>query len=175
MRVLVLGAGGTGGYFGARLAAAGIDTTFLVRAARAARLRENGLELRSLLGDIKMPVAVIESSDISRNKWDLILLSCKAYDLVSAMDVIAPAVGEDSRILPLLNGMQHLELLDQRFGSRRVLGGLCHIGVRLSPAGTIEHLNRTQHFCFRGQAKLSNWILPKSRTGLERWSFCPGS
>jgi 2-dehydropantoate 2-reductase len=138
MRILILGAGATGGYFGARLAESGADVTFLVRPKRAARLAETGLRVTSQFGDCTIkPVKYIEKAEAP---FDLILLSCKAYDLDSAMNVIAPAVGEGTTILPLLNGMTHIDLLQVKFGES-VIGGFCIISSTLDSDGTIRHLN----------------------------------
>ena len=141
MRILVLGAGAIGGYFGARLAAAGVDVTFLVRPARAEILRRNGIVVESPLGDIRQPVAVTTQA---AEPFDAVLLTCKAYDLASAIAAIAPAVGPQTLILPMLNGLKHLDDLDARFGAPRVLGGLCQISSMLTEAGEIRHLNRMQ-------------------------------
>src|SRR5271163_3870451 len=123
MRILVLGAGGTGGFFGGRLFEAGRDVTFLVRPRRAEQMRAEGLVLRSPLGDAQLRPQVVESSD--GGAFDLVILSNKAYDLGAAMDAIAPAVEEGAAVLPLLNGMRHLDALDARFGRESVLGGWC--------------------------------------------------
>jgi len=144
MRILVLGAGGVGGYFGARLAAGGCDITFLVRPGRAAKLKANGLTVKSPLGDVAIPdVRFVTQAEAPA---DLIILSCKAYDLGSAMDTIAPAVGPGTLILPLLNGLRHLDDLDARFGKDKVLGGTCHIGVTMAETGEILHLNKLHRF-----------------------------
>ena len=143
MRLLVLGAGGTGGYFGGRLAQAGVDVSFLVRPARAALLRERGLRLRSPLGDADVRVQVITADALAdAAPFDLVLLSCKAYDLDSAMEAIAPAVAAGARVLPLLNGLRHYDALDARFGFDHVLGGLCFISATLGPEGEILHLGK---------------------------------
>jgi 2-dehydropantoate 2-reductase len=141
MRILVVGAGAIGGYFGARLLQAGRDVTFLVRPRRAAQLAEHGLRIMSPHGDlhIAQPPSVI-SSDIAQ-PYDVVLLSCKAYDLDSAMDGIAPAMGPDTVIVPMLNGMQHLDRLDARFGAQRVMGGRCMISSTLDEHGAILHLS----------------------------------
>ncbi|MGM3275037.1 2-dehydropantoate 2-reductase [Ralstonia sp. 24A2] len=141
MRILVLGAGGTGGYFGGRLAQAGADVTFLVRPARAERLRAHGLVIRSPAGDAQLPVQIITADEA--NAWghaDLILLSCKAYDLDDAIAAVRPTVGERTVVLPVLNGLAHLERLDAAFGESRVLGGLCHISATTAPDGAVLHL-----------------------------------
>jgi 2-dehydropantoate 2-reductase len=143
VRILILGAGATGGYFGARLAAAGVDVTFLVRKARAAALTRDGLVVSSPLGDLRQMVAV--ATEVGSG-YDAAIVACKAYDLEGAMLAIEPAVKAGGMVLPLLNGVAHLDKLDARFGKDQILGGLCHIGVTLTATGTIEHLNRMQHF-----------------------------
>src|ERR1700752_5469897 len=107
MRILVIGAGALGGYFGARLLEAGKDVTFLVRPARAAKLKR-GLFVKSPVGDINLVDPPTITAERLKQPFDLILLSCKAYDLPSAMDGMAPAVGENTMILPFLNGMSHI-------------------------------------------------------------------
>jgi 2-dehydropantoate 2-reductase len=143
MRVLVVGAGAIGGYFGGRLAEAGRDVTFLVRPGRAAQLAKIGLVVRSPHGDIHLPNPVtVQAQDLAA-PYDLVILSCKAYDLDNAIESFAPAVGPQTAILPLLNGMSHLDTLDRRFGPDRVLGGQCVIGATLDEDGRILHLNET--------------------------------
>lgn len=141
MRILVLGTGGIGGYFGGKLAAAGVDVRFLVRPPRAELLARSGLVIASPLGDLCIPINTLTDAD---SVFDAVLLACKAYDLDDAMEAIAPAVGPSTMILPLLNGVRQLEMLDARFGRDRVLGGLCHIGVTVNAAGKIQHLNTLQ-------------------------------
>jgi len=153
MRLLVLGAGGTGGYFGGRLAQAGIDVSFLVRPARAALLRERGLRIRSPLGDADVPAQVLTAEALAdAAPFDLVLLSCKAYDLDSAMDAIAPTVDAGARVLPLLNGLRHYEALDARFGFGRVLGGLCFISATLGDDGEVLHLGKPASMTFGERA-----------------------
>ncbi len=141
MRILIVGAGAIGGYFGGRLLAAKQDVTFLVRPRRAAELASTGLGIHSVHGEVTIPhPPTVEAGNI-HTTYDLILLSCKAYDLDSAIESLAPAVGERTVILPLLNGMRHLDTLDQRFGPSHVLGGLCMISSSLEPGGIVAHLN----------------------------------
>lgn len=141
MRVLVLGAGGTGGYFGGRLAQAGADVTFLVRPARAVLLRERGLRIRSALGDADLAVPTTTAEALpALPPFDLVVLSCKAYDLDSAVEAIAPAVGPSTGVLPILNGLLHYDRLDARFGRARVLGGLCFISATLGADGEVVHM-----------------------------------
>lgn len=139
MRILIVGAGAIGGYFGGRLLQAGRDVTFLVRARRAEQLAQPGLALRSPRGDFGgVPRTV--TADTLHEPFDLILLSCKAYDLERAVEDFAPAVGPDTAILPVLNGMRHLDQLALRFGARAVLGGQCVISATLDEAGRVRHL-----------------------------------
>jgi 2-dehydropantoate 2-reductase len=141
MRILVVGAGSVGGYFGGRLLEAGRDVTFLVRPRRAAELAKNGLIIRSPLGDFHRPSPPTVSREDLAEPFDLVLLSCKAYDLDGAMNSFAKAVGESTAILPLLNGMRHLDLLADRFGPKPVLGGQCVISATLDADGAIVHFN----------------------------------
>jgi len=140
MRILVLGAGGTGGYFGGRLAQGGVDVTFLVRPERAATLDAKGLVIRSPFGDATLAVKHVTAESVaSAGAFDLVLLSCKAYDLHSAIEAIDPAVGEHTAILPILNGLAHYPVLDNRFGPDRIIGGMCVISAAKGPEGEILH------------------------------------
>lgn len=137
MRFLVLGAGALGGFFGGKLVKGGADVAFLVRPKRAAQLQRDGLIVRSQDWEIRTPVKTIQQGQIDA-PFDVILLSCKAYDLGSAMDAIAPAVGPSSVILPMLNGMRHIDTLKERFGAHNVLGGLVALNTVMLGDGSIE-------------------------------------
>jgi 2-dehydropantoate 2-reductase len=151
MRILVVGAGALGGYFGGRLKEAGRDVTFLVRPRRAEHLAKTGLIVRSPKGDINIPAPPTVLAENISAPFDLILLSCKAYDLQGAMDSFAPAVGANAAILPLLNGMKHMDLLAARFGVGAVLGGQCIISATLDGEGRILHLNDLHFLSFGEQ------------------------
>ena len=152
MRVLVLGAGGTGGYFGGRLAQSGADITFLVRPTRASQLDADGLRIRSPLGDADLRVAHVTAEALPKHAFerpfDVVLLSCKAYDLDSSMDAIAPAIGEGTWVLPILNGLRHYAPLDARFGAGRVVGGLCFISAVKGADGEVRHLGQPASITF---------------------------
>jgi 2-dehydropantoate 2-reductase len=148
MRILVVGAGAIGGYFGGRLLKAGRDVTFLVRPRRAAELARSGLVIRSKMGNLDLPAPPMVAADELSERFDLILLSCKAYDLEGAMASFAPAVGPQTAILPLLNGMRHLDMLEKRFGAGAVLGGQCVISADLDAEGRILHLTDTHSLTF---------------------------
>lgn len=150
MRILCLGAGAIGGYFGGRLAEAGADVTFLVREGRQKVLAENGLRIESSFGNFTGPVKTITRADIT-GSFDLVLLTCKAYDLPSAMETIVPAVGKGTAILPLLNGLAHIELLSEKFSRSQVLGGVAKIAATLTSGGIIQHLNDWRYITFGEQ------------------------
>jgi 2-dehydropantoate 2-reductase len=139
VKILVLGAGAVGGYIGGRLAEAGADVAFLVRPARAAQLAKDGLVVKSPFGDIAMPVKTVAAA-ADGGPYDVVLLTCKAYDLSSAIEAIAPSVDAGAAVVPLLNGMAHLDALDRRFGAQRVLGGLCFVAATVTPAGEVHQL-----------------------------------
>jgi 2-dehydropantoate 2-reductase len=148
MKILVVGAGAIGGYFGGRLLQAGRDVVFLVRPRRAAALAEHGLSIRSRFGDFRAPAPPVVTREALAGPFDLVLLSCKAYDLESAIASFATAVGPRTAILPLLNGMRHLDVLADRFGEERVLGGQCVISTTLDADGGIVHLNDLHSLTF---------------------------
>ena len=140
MRILIVGAGSTGGYFGARLTQAGRDVTFLVRPARAAALRETGLQVRSPLGDFEVAPALVQAGQVER-PYDIVLVTVKAYGLAAAIDDFAPAVGPETMILTVLNGLRHIDDLQARFGPERVVGGVCRVSTQLDAQGRILHLS----------------------------------
>ncbi len=147
MRMLVVGAGATGGYFGARLAEAGKDVTFLVRQARAAKLGETGLQIVSPHGNITIRPKLVSANEISE-PFDLVVLAVKGFALEAVVADFAPAVGPETMIVPLLNGMRHVDLLRARFGARAVLGGVCRIAAMLDAEGRIVQLAKFQDLLY---------------------------
>jgi 2-dehydropantoate 2-reductase len=159
MRILVVGAGAIGGYFGGRLLQAGRDVTFLVRPRRAAELAAAGLVIKSPNGDVTLKDPPVVQADKLSDKFDVVLLSCKAFDLDDAIRSFAPAVGPQTVILPLLNGMLHLDVLDKKFGHQRVLGGLCAIAATLDEHRQIVQLAPMQSLGFgERDGKLSDRV-----------------
>ena len=148
MRVLVVGAGAIGGYFGGRMLQAGKDITFLVRPRRASELASAGLVIKSPNGDVTLKNPPTVQADTLKEKFDVVLLSCKAFDLDDAIKSFAPAVGPNTSIIPLLNGMLHLDTLDEKFGRDRVLGGLCAIAVTLDEKREVVQLQPMQSLNF---------------------------
>lgn len=148
MRILVVGAGAIGGYFGGRLLQAGRDVTFLVRPKRAAELASAGLVIKSPHGDVTLKSPPTVQADKLKEAFDVVLLSCKAFDLDDAIKSFAPAVGPQTAIIPMLNGMRHLDVLDAKFGRERVLGGQCAIAVTLNDQREIVQLAPMQSLGF---------------------------
>lgn len=139
MRLLVVGAGSTGGYFGGRLAAAGRDVTFLVRKARAEQLRHTGLQIVSPSGNLTLTPKLVTAEQLDA-PFDVVLLTVKAYALEQALIDLAPAVGPDTIILPVLNGMRHMDQLTARFSAHNVAGCICKIASTLDEQGRILEL-----------------------------------
>src|SRR3984893_2138774 len=148
MRILVVGAGAIGGYFSGRLLQAGRDVTFLARPRRSAELADAGLVIKSPLGDVTLKSPATVQADRLSEKFDVVLLSCKAFDLNDAITSFAPAVGPQTAIIPLLNGMLHLDVLDKKFTPERVLGGQCAIAVMLDEHRHVVQLAPMQSLSF---------------------------
>jgi 2-dehydropantoate 2-reductase len=147
MRILVVGAGAIGGYFGGRLMEKGEDVTFLVREKRKIQLEENGLNIESIHGDIHLKPRILLSGEITGD-FDVILLSTKSYQLQSAIVDIRPYVSDHTMILPLLNGISHIEELIGNFGEEKILGGLCFIESTLDDHGKVIQTSPAHDFVF---------------------------
>ena len=164
MQVLILGAGAIGGYYGARLVQAGHRVQFLVRRGRAAQLAADGLRIHG--GDWSFAAAVETVAVAPDSPCDLVVLSCKAWDLDSAIEAVAPAVGAQTRVLPLLNGLRQLDALDSAFGAPRVLGGVCHISVTLEADGSIRQFGTLDRLTF-GSRHLAHPVPVEIATSLR--------
>jgi 2-dehydropantoate 2-reductase len=147
MKILVLGAGAVGGYFGGRMVQAGADVTFLVRPKRAELLARDGLRIASRFGNAKLDVKTVTQDKVKAG-YGIVLFTAKAYDLASAVDAIAPAVAAETHVLPFLNGIAHYEVLDRRFGRDRVAGGVAYIGTKLGADGEVQHFNEFHRIAF---------------------------
>ncbi len=153
LKILVLGAGATGGYFGGRLAQAAhlgksdVEVSFLVRPKRYETLKARGLNVESPQGSFGIPVRAVLHTEL-KPAYDLVLLSCKAYDLESSILAIYPGMRPDTCVLPVLNGLAHFDRLDREFGAERVLGGCCHIAGNLSPEGLVRQMTDLQRITF---------------------------
>lgn len=147
MRVLILGAGAIGGYYGSRLIEAGHDVTFLVRPARAGLLSERGLLVSSAQHAFARPVQTLTTA-AAGSVYDLVIVACKAFDLDAAIAAVAPAIGTGTQVLSLLNGMRQLDVLDAAFGAQHVLGGVCHVSVTLDAEGAIRQFGALDRLTF---------------------------
>jgi 2-dehydropantoate 2-reductase len=148
MRILVIGAGAVGGYFGGRLIQAGRDVTFLVLPKQAEQIRAQGLRILSPAhGDFTARPKTITASQIV-SPYDVIFLSVKSYSLAGAIDDFAPAVGPRTVIIPVLNGMHHIDALTERFGKDAVLGGVCFVYTEVDSQGRIIQLNDIQKLIY---------------------------
>jgi 2-dehydropantoate 2-reductase len=147
MRILIVGAGAVGGYFGGRLAQVGRDVTFLVRPSRAKQLRQDGLHIISPHGDVVLTPKLVNAEKID-TPYDLIFLSVKAYALEAAMNDFAAAVGPETMIFPALNGMRHVDLLMKRFGEHAVIGGVCLVASEIDDEGRIVQLADFQRLVY---------------------------
>jgi 2-dehydropantoate 2-reductase len=147
MRMLFVGAGATGGYFGGRLAQAGRDVTFLVRDTRAEQLRRDGLRIISPHGDVALAPHVLTASEVAA-PFDVVVLAVKAYALSDALSGLAPAIGPETMVVPLLNGMRHMDMLGERFGTGAVLGGVCVVAATLDNEGRVVQLVEMQELSY---------------------------
>ncbi|MFF7177616.1 2-dehydropantoate 2-reductase [Streptomyces sp. NPDC008121] len=139
MRILVVGAGATGGYFGALPARAGQDVTFLVRPHRATVLRSRGLRVVDRDEEWSVEPRLV-TADALTGRYDLVLLSVKSTALRQAIEDVAPAVGPGTAVVPMLNGLAHIDALNARFGAGQVLGGVAKVVTTLNDEGDIVRL-----------------------------------
>lgn len=154
MKILIVGAGAIGGYFGGRLLETGQDVTFLVRQRRKKQLEETGLTIKSVNGDYQLTPTLI-TADQQSEPFDVVIVSTKSYHLEGAINDIRPFIGGETMVLPLLNGISHVDELIEAFGEDRVIGGLCFIETTLDEKGAII------------QASPSNQLVYGERSGEE--------
>jgi 2-dehydropantoate 2-reductase len=147
MKILVVGAGAVGGYFGARLAQVGRDVTFLVRPSRMRQLQRDGLRIITPSGDLTIKAQAITSDQI-HSAYDVVLLSVKSLALDQAIADMTPAIGPFTMIYPVLNGMRHMDTLIDRFGPSAVLGGVAMVSTELDSQGRIVQINEMQKLIY---------------------------
>ncbi len=148
MRVAVFGTGAVGGYFGGRLAQAGIDVTFIARGEHLQAIRENGLQVASIQGDFTIQPAQTASDPESVGGIDLVILGVKAWQVRDAALAMQPMLGADTIVLPLQNGVDAARQLADVLGGEHVIGGLCRIMSVIEAPGTIRHLGAAAHIAF---------------------------
>lgn len=147
MKFVVLGAGAVGGYFGGKLALAGNDVTFLVREGRASQLQKRGLQIQSIHGNFSIePKIALSANEI--DEADVVIVAVKNYHLENTLPVLKELVNKGAKILPLLNGILHIEILRENLGNTAVLGGLCQVGSTLNTEGDIIQTSKMQDIIF---------------------------
>jgi 2-dehydropantoate 2-reductase len=159
MNLLVVGAGATGGYFGGRLIEAGRDVTFLVRAGRASQLASEGLVIKSPNGDAKLAPKVL-TADRLNGHFDIVLLTVKSFFLDQSIKDFAAAIGPRTIILPVLNGMKHVDVLIERFGAEAVGGCVCKVATALNDKQEVVQL---APFHYLGYGELSGELSTRSK------------
>lgn len=152
MKVAIMGTGGLGGYIGGQLAQAGNDVTFIARGKQLDALATSGLQIKASKGSFHLPVVKVASSTDGLQAPDLIMLCVKAYDLLPAIDVLAPIVGIQTTVVPILNGVEHMQTLNNRFGAKHVLGGLSNMTAHVVAPGTVERIGEHGGLEFGEQA-----------------------
>jgi len=140
MKIAIMGTGGLGGYFGGRLAHAGLDVTFIARGAHLQAIRENGLQVKSPTGDFLVKPAKATDNPAEVGPVDLILFCVKAYDAASAAEQMKPMVGAQTTVIPMLNGIGHIETLNAIVGSEHILGGCTNANSHIAAPGVIQYV-----------------------------------
>ena len=140
MRIVVMGAGGTGGYFGAKLARAGEDVTFVARGAHLQAIREHGLRVRSAIeGEFAVRAVAVERLD-GVPPADLVLFCVKSFDTETAAETIRPAVGPGTGVLSIQNGVDNEDKLERILGPGHVVGGVAQVFAVIEGPGVISHV-----------------------------------
>jgi 2-dehydropantoate 2-reductase len=148
MRIAIMGSGGVGGYFGARLASAGCDVTFIARGAHLEAMRRDGLLVESKLGNVHIEKPRLASDAAAVGPVDLVLFGVKLWDTEAAARAILPLVGPDTGVVSFQNGVQKDELLRSVVGEEAVMGGVCYIAATIARPGVIQHGGAMQKLVF---------------------------
>jgi 2-dehydropantoate 2-reductase len=148
MRIAIMGSGGVGGYFGARLAQGGCDVGFIARGAHLAALREFGLVVESQLGNVSLSKVCATDDPATLGSVDLVIISVKLWDTEAAAHAVSPIVGPATAVLSLQNGVQKDDVLRSVFGDRPILGGICYISATIARPGVISHTGTVQKIVF---------------------------
>jgi 2-dehydropantoate 2-reductase len=159
MRIAVLGAGGVGGYFGARLAADGNDVTFVARGAHAAAMREQGLQVLSPAGDLHLHPVKLHEDWRTTGQVDIVLVAVKMYDLADAAATIKPLLTIDTAVVPFQNGVEAQAILEQALGKRYVCGGAAYIASSIEAPGVIRHIGKGARMVFGEPRDSQSWRL----------------
>lgn len=148
MRIAIMGSGGVGGYFGARLAQAGEDVCFVARGAHLAAMREHGLRVESARGDTHLARPNVTDDPAGLGTADVVLVGVKLWDTEAAARAIAPLVGPDTAVVSFQNGVQKDEILREVLGEAPVMGGVAYIAATIDRPGVIAHTGTMQRLVF---------------------------
>jgi 2-dehydropantoate 2-reductase len=139
MKILIVGAGGVGGYFGGKFAQAGFDVTFLVRGQHFEAIKQKGLQVKSIKGDFKVYPKVVSDINELNTPVDVIILGVKSWQISAVATQLKPIVGENTMVLPLQNGADNYDKLTHVLSPKNVLAGLCRIVSKVEEPGLINH------------------------------------
>src|SRR5262249_53135402 len=148
MRIVVMGAGGTGGYFGARLARGGADVTFVARGAHLAAMRERGLSVEGGPDEIRLPSVNVVEDPAAIGVVDLVMFAVKLWDTESAIDRIRPIVGPETTVISFQNGVLKDRYLAKAFGLNRIMGGACYVATSIGRPGVIRRTGALERMVF---------------------------
>ena len=159
MKIAVLGAGGVGGYFGARLAADGNEVTFIARGAHAEAMQARGLRVLSPLGDLHLqPVRLMEEPRAT-GLVDIVLVTVKMYDLDAAAEIVRPLLQVDTAVIPFQKGIVAPAILARRLGEAPVCAGIAYIAAGIAGPGVIRHEGRMARLVFGERRPSESWRL----------------
>ena len=139
MRIAIVGSGGVGGYFGARLAAAGADVSFLARGAHLDAMRSKGLTINSFKGDLHLPRVTATDNPAAIGPADIVLFTVKLYDTAAATRLLAPLVGPETAVIPLQNGVDGVDIVANAVGRPHTAGGTVYVAAVITQPGVIKH------------------------------------
>ena len=139
MKIAIIGTGGVGAYFGGKMAKAGFDVTFLARGEHLKAISENGMTVKSILGDFHLDSVKVTDTIKEIGECDLIVLAVKAWQINEIAGELKSIVGENSIILPLQNGVLAVEELKVHFHEKYIISGLCQIFSKIESPGVVNH------------------------------------
>jgi len=148
MRIAIMGAGGVGSYFGARLAASGEDVTFIARGLHLATIRERGMSVKSPHGEFRLETVAATDDPSTVGTVDVVLATVKLYDLDNACAMIAPMIGPETMIIPVQNGVSAVEMVCSRYDRKHVVGGLVFVATYVVAPGEVEHKAELHRLAF---------------------------
>lgn len=164
MHIVIIGPGAVGGYFGAKMAKAGLPVSFMVRNKRYQQLQQTGLQVKSLHGDFIIEPTLVKTAE-ELEKPDVVLVAVKNYHLEGVLEELSGVVEKGAVVLPLLNGIQHMDVLIERFGKEKVLGGVCYVESTLASDGSIHQTSSMQDIVFGPLSEQGpTWLLGLKET-----------